>query len=105
MYRQKAPHWVPTEDGFGGYTFATPTHLDVRWEVKREVFTDGAGREQVSRAIVYTRVDITVDDYLALGDLTGQADPQAANLETYQVRAFQKSTDLRNVRAVRKVFL
>ncbi len=104
--KQKATYWVLTGGGgFAGYTYATPVVINVRWEVKQELFRDAAGEEVLSKAIIFTEQDVTVGDYLALGELDTVLDPTTLPGETFRIRAFEKVTDLQNVGVVRKVMV
>ncbi len=102
----KVTHWVVTPNGFGGYTFALPTVLDGRWEDKTEIFLSDAGKEAVSKSIVYLSADVESEDYLMQGD-TSEADP--TNLTdgkiAHQVERFDRIPDVRNLCYERKAFL
>lgn len=101
---QDATFWSRTgSDGYGGYTFSSPVALKVRWEDKRELFTSLGGEEQVSQAIVYSEQDMAVGDYLFLG--TSTADDPTLLSGSYQVKAFGKTTNLRNIELIRKATL
>ena len=47
---------------------------------------------------------ITVGDYFGQGDLTLTADPTTL-ARTFRSRAYHKTSDLRNLQSIRKVFL
>lgn len=106
---QTAVRWTgATADGFGGRTFDDGTEIDVRWEDKQKLFVDAQGRESVSKAFVFVGVDLLVGDYLMLGDLddlsSGAEEPgQVAT--AYEVRAFEKVSNLAGTSFVRKAVL
>ena len=102
-------HWrVTGSDGFGGSTFAAPVLLKGRWEDKVEQYRNRLNEEVVSHTIVYLLTDVETEDYLALGDYTTTADPSTLNSSATVARTVEqqhRSTDLRNLVALRKVFL
>lgn len=102
--KQTLTHWSATPDGYGGYTFSAPTTYACRWEDKNVLFTDEHGEEVVSSAVVLLATDLAIGDYVALGDQTGVADPTTLT-GAHRIRQGNKVTDLRNVVALRKVFL
>jgi hypothetical protein len=63
-----------------------------------------AGKEEVSRSIIYTDRDLLVGDWIALGDQTGQSDPSGLDI-AFPIRDFQSSPDLRNMIRVRKAVI
>ena len=105
--RQDVTHWPVTgSDGFGGFLYGAPVLLKGRWEEKIEMFLDENSEEAVSQAIVYLGVDVDTGDYLGLGD---NATVPVANPSTldnaFRIRQRNRTTNLRNVQALRKVFL
>ncbi len=105
--RQDVTHWPLTgSDGFGGFTFGAPAVLSARWEEKAELFQAPNNEEAVSHTVVYLLSDIDVGDYLALGDhaTTPIANPTTLD-NAHRVRQRNRTTDLRNVVALRKAFL
>jgi hypothetical protein len=103
--RQDVTHWPVTgSDGYGGFTYGTPVLLKGRWEDKAVLFLTLENEEVVSNAIVYLDTDIAVGDWFGLGDLTATNDPSTI-IGTYRSRQYHKSTDLRALQALRKVFL
>jgi hypothetical protein len=101
-------HWSVTgTDGFGGFTFAAPTLLSGRWEEKAELFKDLDNEEHVSKAIVYVSEAVEIGDYLALGDhvTVPVADPTSLTLGSFRIMQRNRSTDLRALKSIRKVFL
>jgi hypothetical protein len=103
--KQDVTHWPVTgSDGYGGFAFGTPVKLTGRWEERAELFIDENNEEVRSNAICYLSVDVDPGDYLAEGDLTATPDP-ATLTAAYRVRNKHKTTDLRALVALRKVFL
>lgn len=69
---QTAIYWgSPVKDGHGGFTYAVPVNIKVRWDEKRELITDARsesqGREIVSKAEILLFVDLDLQGYLKLG--------------------------------------
>ena len=100
---QHLTYWTVSPDGFGGYSFGTPKAIKGRWEDKTELFTNGYGKEVVSKAIVYLDTDVALDGYLMLGATT-VTDPTTLPL-AYQVAAYRKIPNLGAVRFERKAYL
>lgn len=96
-------HWPATSDEFGGFTYATPVALKGRWEQKAVLFQNPEGVEEVSNIIVCVNADVAPGDYLLLGTSI-VADPTSL-ADTWQVRQFHKTPNLRNLGHERKVFL
>jgi len=97
-------HWPVTgSDGYGGFTFGTPILLSGRWEQKQELFINVDLEEVLSSAIVYLNTDLSIGDYVIEGDETATVDP--TTLEAKRIRGLNKITDLRNVIALRKLWL
>ncbi len=95
--------WTTTVSAYDGFTFGSPVLANARWQDANVVFRTAEGEEETSAAIIYTDVDIPIGDYIADGSFLGVTDPTTIN--AYRVRQFNKSTDLRNVLTVRKVFV
>ncbi len=98
-------HWPVTgSNGYGGFTFGTPIKLKGRWEDKAVIFRTLENEEVVSNAIVYLATDIDVGDYFGRGDLTATLDPTTLD-DAFRSRNYHRSTNLRALEALRKVFL
>lgn len=105
MLKEDITKWPLTgSNGYGGFTFGTPIVLKGRWEDRTVLFRTLENEEEVSNAVVYLQSDITVGDYLGRGDLTAIADPTTLS-GTFRSRNYHRTTDLRNLTALRKVFL
>lgn len=97
--KQAATLWGATPDGYGGYTFGAPTAVLCRWEERSELLPNST---EMAKAVVYVDQDISVEDYLVLGTTT-EVSPLVAGAS--RVREFKKVPDLRNLQALRKVWL
>lgn len=107
----KCPHkitwWrVTSGDGFGGDLVAAPVVVDGRWTDKSETFIGQIDRrELISSSIVYLlSQDVGPGDYLALGDLSAQANPSTV-VGAYKIQRYMKTPNLRSLDYVRKCFL
>lgn len=100
--RDTVTWWKTTGgSGFGGDSVATPIKLKAKWEEIQEVFIGQIDRrELVSKAVVYVDMDMSVGDYLALGDFTDQANPGLV-AGAYKIQRWEKAADLRNADHVR----
>lgn len=107
--QQTAVLWTnPILDGFGGRTFDDGIEIQCRWEQRQELFVDAAGREVLSRAVVYIDRDVAVHDYLFLGELVDLAsgeDEPFGNADAFEVRAFKSVPSLDATRHVRMAWL
>jgi len=74
---QTAVYWgIPTDDGYGGYTYSTPVEIAVRWEDSTKVITTSKGVEYTSRAEVIVNQDVDEEGYLYLGTLSDLTEKQ-----------------------------
>lgn len=108
--KQIAVFWGNSQsDGYGGRTFDDAVEISVRWSNRQEMFVDTQAREQVSRAVVHTAIDLEVGGYLYLGELADlssaeEGDPLSIST-AYEIRAFSKTPSIRADQFVRKVWL
>ena len=100
-YNQTATLWRATPDGFGGFTFTAPIALQVRWVDKVELIPGSASI--LSKAVVYVPVDVSLEDFLFLGESDALTPVGVAG--AYKVVMFSKIPDLRNLNANRKAWL
>jgi hypothetical protein len=101
-------HWPVTgSDGFGGFLYGAPVLLKGRWEEKTELFLNANNEEEASQAIIYLNDDVDVGDWLGYGDfVTGTPVTNPSSLdEAHRIRQRNRSTDLRSLVALRKVYL
>ena len=104
LLREDVTHWPLTgSDGYGGFTYGTPVKVKGRWEEKAVLFINDDQEEKVSEAIVFLETDIAVGDYLGQGNFVATPDPTTI-VGPKRIRQRQKTTDLRNLLAIRKAF-
>ena len=108
--KQFAVWWPKSADpGDMGRTWGTVSEISVRWITRGVLFTDVAGKEQRSEAVVYCQDDVSEEDYIYFGrlaDLSGaeQADPfQVQN--SREVRRFEKTPSIDADVFVRRAFV
>lgn len=67
---QIAVYWpAPVNNGYGGWTYGTPSEVSCRWIEKTKVIQTAKQKELVSQAQVKVAVDLDVNGYLWLGSL------------------------------------
>lgn len=77
---QTAVYWgSPTNDGFGGFTFAAPIEIPVRWEDKTQIVATMDGQEVTSDTEVLVTIDLEYNGYLYLGLLEDLTDDEQEN--------------------------
>jgi hypothetical protein len=68
--KQTAVYWgTPINNGEGGFTFADPVEIQVRWENKLQLITDNTGNEIVAKSVIYTTQDLEEEGMLCLGTI------------------------------------
>lgn len=104
--REDVTHWpVTSSDGYGGFLYDTPILLKGRWEDKNELFLTPDNEEVMSSAVVYLNTDVDPGDYLAQGDHATVPIANPTTVSAKRIRNYGKSTDLRALVALRKVWL
>ena len=107
LLKQKAVYWgAPVNDGYGGYTYASPVEINCRWINKQQKFVDSNAEEHLSRAIVIVDQDVVVGGKLALTTLADLDSTQLPeNEDSYEIKAVMKSPDFKGTTFHRKVWL
>lgn len=93
--------WPTSTDEFGGHAFGEPIHLNARWQNSQEKYVKLDGNEHVSRAVVYLDCDVSLGDFIAQGELSGDPISQGA----LEIQAFASTHDLRRLQTIRKAIL
>jgi hypothetical protein len=107
---QTAVYWgTPTEDNYGGKTFAAPVEIACRWVDKSEIIASTTGQELVSRAMVHVLQDLDEQGYLYLGTLADLSATEEANPKivtgAFEIKQFHKVPSLDGSVYVRKAYL
>lgn len=105
--KQTAVYWAtPTPDGFGGFTYADPVEIPVRWTDKQELFLNYNGETILSRAKIMLDQDVVVRGMLALTTLIElSSNWLPADNNAFEIKAFQKMPDVRAKSYVRQAWL
>lgn len=84
-FNQTAVFWsAPVPDGWGGFTFASPVEVDVRWTEKQEKFNidkgtfggEGLMEEALSNVVILCETDLELKGKMFLGSLTDLSSDQ-----------------------------
>ena len=81
---QSAVYWgTPVNNGYGGYTFATPRVIKCRWDDMQRIYTgqDGQQVQQKAKVLVNSTDELIVKGWLMLGTLD---DLELIDSGTYQ---------------------
>jgi hypothetical protein len=109
MLSQTAVHWaVAGADGYGGRTFADPVEIAVRWQDEQKLFTNAAGREVVSAAVVYMIETLATGAYLMLGtldDLASDDEGPLTHATAYEIGSMSSSPSMDATITLRKAYL
>lgn len=115
MRKQTAVYWALQGEESGGSDYdshgrplyTTPVELTVRWEEVNESIILEDGTTYISRATVYTPIDIVRDGVLVLGkiaDLESEDDPLSNN-GSWSVVRFDKLPNLKVTEFLRTAYL
>lgn len=108
MLRQKAVYWpVPTSDGRGGVQVDAPVEISCRWEDVEQEYSDAAGHERLSRAVVYVDRDLVVGGFLkkcTLAELKDGGDRKLYD-DVYEVMKFGTIPTLKADQFLRSAWL
>jgi len=108
---QTAVYWgTPTQDGYGGLTFADPVEILVRWEDTTKIIFAANGEEYACIAEISVKIDLDINGYLYLGELSDidAADqPYPKTIEgAYRIRRVDKTPVIKKTdEFVREVYL
>jgi len=110
--KQTVLYWEKAASTGFGFNYSDAVEILGRWQDKQELFVDAQGRERRSIAVVYLNRDVNVGDYLYLGELEDLGDSSSAldisdpsAVESYEVKAFKKTPNLRATAWERKAWL
>lgn len=113
LFKDICTLWNVSSDGSGGFIYAAPLLFNCNWSEKSELAITKNGETFTSKSVVYLKnEDVAEGSYLAQGDFvtpgTGSnpiLDPTTNPNTAFRVRAFNRSTGLRNLEAIRKAML
>lgn len=110
--KQKAVYWgAPVSNGFGGFTYADPVEISVRWTDVHELILDMTigiprGEQIVSKAKLMLDQDVEVGGMIALTTMLELSSSQApGDNAAYVIKSFQKMPDVRAKQYVRQAWL
>ena len=100
-FTQDATYWAPfTTNEFNEITYVAPVPLKVRWEDKLSKMNTPEGKEVMSKAIVYSQIDLAIDGHLFLGtSLEGNPDNVP---DAHLILFFGNTPNLSGTKSVRK---
>ncbi len=102
--RQRATYWSRTgATNSGDPVFAVAKSIKVRWEARDVAFTNAAGEEARSNAVVFVKEDMTAGDFLFLG-ASVVADPTTV-VGSSEIQGFMKLPQLIGSAFERRAFL
>lgn len=102
---QQVTYWENLgTNSYGEEVLAAPVLLAARWHEEYQEIRTPSGEEVVSKAVVWTLEGLTVDGYLALGDLTNNVG-HPSYLGAFQIRATAAIPSLRSNETEHKAFL
>lgn len=110
--KQKAVYWgAPVPNGFGGFSYAEPVEISVRWTEVSELILDMTigiprGEQVLSKARVMLDQDVEVGGMLALTTLVQLSSNQApGDNGAFIIKTYQKMPDVRAKQFVRQAWL
>lgn len=110
-HNQTIIYWAnPVTDGYGGSTYTTPVDIKGRWVDKQVNFIDVAGRELMSKSVIYLGQDVSMGGFLYLGSLndldSSVDDTHPKNVDgAEEIRGFTKIPNLKADDFERKAFI
>ena len=97
--------WAVSLDGSGGFTYANPVILLAKWEEHILLNEKGSGGQDItSKTTVFLSQDVSIGDYLALGDQSLTVDPTTLK-GAFRIQEYRSYTDIRGVEMVRQASL
>lgn len=102
LLTQSCTYWAPESPDGIDLPASPPVAFTCRWQDKLQRMTDAAGREYVSRAIIYTETELQKDGWVLRGTST-IADP--VDVGAYRVRDTYRTQDPAGGIIVWKTFL
>ncbi len=117
MRKQTCVYWSSAASESGGIAHddygqpvtavASPVEISCRWEDRAEEYIDTNGTKQLSSAVVYVGIDVTVGGVLMNGlltDITNASSPKE-NEGAWEIKRVEKMPDRRAKRFLQTVYL
>ena len=103
-FKQPITYWPSTPNGFGGFSFGIPTNVSGRIEYRDELVP--SGEDIIAKAVLYLPGDTPIKntDHVIEGTSTAP-DPLTLSGPAMKVVGIMKSTDLRNMTRILKIWL
>ena len=103
--KQTATYWAPSgQSGYGEQVYSVPVIIKCRWQDSQELVLSKNGELEMSKAIVYTKEEIDLNGYLALGDFTLESDPSNVS-RAFEVKKVEVNVSVDGKVYFRKVYL
>lgn len=108
--KQTACYWgAPVNDGYGGFSWAAPIEIPVRWTDSTQVVSDGKGNQIVCKSVVMVAVDLQELGMLYLGTLddldSAEEDDPASVDGCYQIKRFDRIPTIKGTTFLRVAYL
>lgn len=103
-FKQSFTYWPVTSDGFGGFSFGSPVNVSGRIEYRDELVP--SGEDIIAKAVLYLPGDTPVKntDHVIEG-ISAVSNPLTLSNPVMKVVGIMKSTDLRNMTRILKIWL
>lgn len=102
--KQPITYWAPTGEtnDFNEYLLEDPVLLYGKWELKETIVRNQHGDELVCQNVVFLGQEVSVNGWLAQGDVTSESDPRSDDAQGVQIQQFFSTPDLRNMEQERR---
>jgi hypothetical protein len=111
FFNQTAVYWgSPIPDGWGGFTYADPVEMAVRWSDMQEKFVsgspDGSIEELLSRSVILSETDFEVNGRMYLGSLVDlDSTSTADDMGALTIKSVAKIPTIKADQFLRKAWL
>lgn len=102
---QVVTYWSPTGDAdrYGKPILNAPVQIQARWEDKQTQIVNKQGSEVLSKARVFTLIEVDIDGYIAKGTFA-DTDPRPLDA-AWSVQQVSTTPNLRNMQTLFTVYL
>lgn len=108
MLKQTCVYWgSPTPSGYANQsTYADAVEISCRWSLKKELYRNQNGEEELSDALVTVSQDLDIGGFLYLGDLNDlDSSPEPMASGAFEIRAFEKIPSVDGTKFLRRAYL